>query len=309
MDRFYLMNVFVAVAEAGSFAGASRKLGFSPPAVTRAISMLEEHLGARLFTRTTRVVRLTEAGTRYLEDSRRILLEVEEADESAAGISATPRGELFVTAPVLFGNMFVVPAILEYLEKYPAVNVNAVFLDRVVGLVEEGIDIAIRIGDLPDSSLRATKVGMVRRVVVASPQYLKQHGTPRHPGDLKSHRIVASTGISSSAEWKFYANGKPVSVRVAPRLTVTTNEAAIVAASEGWGITRLLSYQAAPLLKSGKLKIVLSKFEPPALPIHVVHLDGRRTTAKVRAFVDLAVVWLRANPDLKETRIYSLKPR
>ena len=298
MDRFYLMSVFVAVAEAESFAKAGRRLGSSPPAVTRAISTLEEHLGVRLFTRTTRVVRLTEAGTRYLDDSRRILDEVDEADESAAGISATPRGQLYVTAPVLFGNLYVIPAILEYLEKYPAVNVSALFLDRVVSLVEEGIDIAIRIGDLPDSSLRATRVGMVRRVVVAAPQYLKQHGTPRHPSDLKSHRIVAARSMSSSAEWKFYDNGKLVSVRVTPRLTVTTNDAAIVAAREGWGMTRLLSYQVAPLLKSGELKIVLNKFEPPGLPIHVVHLDGRRTTAKVRTFVDLVVKRMRADANL-----------
>ena len=303
MDRFYLMRVFVAVAEAENFAKAGRKLGASPPAVTRAISTLEEHLGVRLFTRTTRVVRLTEAGIRYLEDSRRIMLELEEADESAAGISATPRGLLHVTAPVLFGKMFVTPIILDYLEKYPAVNVNAFFLDRAISLVEEGIDIAIRIGDLPDSSLRATKVGMVRRVVVASPQYLKQRGTPRYPSDLKTHRIVASTGISSSAEWKFYENGKLVSVRVAPRLTVTTNEAAIEAALTGWGMTRLLSYQVAPYLKQRQLKIVLSAFEPPALPIHVVHLDGRRTTAKVRAFIDLIVQRLRA-----DTALISPKP-
>ena len=302
MDRFYLMSVFVAVAEAESFAEAGRKLGSSPPAVTRAISMLEEHLGVRLFTRTTRVVRLTEAGIRYLEDSRRIIVEMDEANESAAGISATPRGQLSVTAPVLFGKMFVTPVILEYLEKYPAVNLSAFFLDRVVSLVEEGIDIAIRIGELPDSSLRATKVGMVRRVVVASPQYLTQHGTPCHPRDLKSHRIVAATGMSSTPEWKFHENGKLISVRIVPRLTVTTNEAAIEAALAGWGITRLLSYQVMPYLKQKQLKTVLSTFEPPALSIHVMHLDGHRTTAKVRAFIDMMVEKLRADSSLRGSK-------
>ena len=300
MDRLYLMSVFVAVVEAESFAGAGRRLSMSPPAVTRAISMLEENLGVRLLTRTTRVVRLTEAGTRYFEDSRRIMAEVDEADESAAGISATPRGQLYVTAPVLFGKIFIIPAILEYLERYPAINVSALFLDRVVSLVEEGIDIAIRIGELPDSSLRATKVGMVRRVMVASPQYLQQHGTPQHPRELKSHRIVAATGITSIPEWKFYENGKLISIRMTPRLTVTTNEGAIEAVQAGWGVARLLSYQVASHIKRGELKTVLSEFEPPALPVHVVHLDGRRPTAKVRAFVDLIVQRLRADTGLRE---------
>ena len=298
MDRIYLMTVFVAVAEAESFAKAGRHLGMSPPAVTRAISTLEEKLGVRLLARTTRVVRLTEAGARYLEDSRRIIAEVEEADESAAGISAAPRGQLHVTAPMMFGKMFITPAILEYLERYPAVNVNALFLDRMVNLMDEGIDIAIRIGELPDSSLRATKVGAVRRVMVAAPRYLQQHGTPLHPRDLQSHRLVAPTGATSALDWKFYAHGKSISVRVAPRLTVTTNEAAIEAVREGWGMTRLLSYQVAPYLKRGTLKTVLGKFEPPALPVQVVHLEGRRPTAKVRAFIDLVVKRLRADPAL-----------
>lgn len=298
MDRIYLMTVFVAVAEAESFAKAGRHLGMSPPAVTRAISTLEEKLGVRLLARTTRVVRLTEAGTRYLDDSRRIIAEVEEADESAAGISAAPRGQLHVTAPMMFGKMFITPAILEYLERYPAVNVNALFLDRMVNLMDEGIDIAIRIGELPDSSLRATKVGAVRRVMVAAPRYLQEHGTPLHPRDLKSHRLVAPTGATSALDWKFYAHGKSISVRIAPRLTVTTNEAAIEAVREGWGMTRLLSYQVAPYLKRGTLKTVLVKFEPPALPVHVVHLEGRRPTAKVRAFIDLVVKRLRADPAL-----------
>ena len=298
MDRIYLMTVFVAVAEAESFAKASRHLGMSPPAVTRAISTLEEKLGVRLLARTTRVVRLTEAGARYLEDSRRIIAEIEEADESAAGVGAAPRGQLQVTAPVMFGKLFITPAILDYLERYPAVNVNALFLDRVVNLMDEGVDIAIRIGELPDSSLRAIKVGAVRRVIVAAPRYLRQHGTPLHPRDLKSHRLVAVTGATSALDWKFYAHDKPISVRVTPRLTVTTNEGAIAAVQEGWGMTRLLSYQVAPYLKRDTLKAVLCKFEPPALPVHVVHLEGRRPTAKVRAFIDLVVERLRADPAL-----------
>lgn len=298
MDRFDSMGVFVAVAEAESFAKAGRKLGMSPPAVTRAVSALEDRLGVRLLTRTTRLVRLTEAGTRYLDDCRRIMAEVEEAEESATGLSAAPRGQIQVTVPVLFGKMFVMPIILEYLDRHPAVNVHALFLDRVTNLVEEGIDIAVRIGALPDSSLRAAKVGSVRQVVVATPRYLRRHGTPMHPNDLKSHRIVSTTGLAALPDWKFYANGKPLSVRITPRMTVTTNDSAIEAIRDGWGMTRLLSYQVAPLLKSGKFKTVLNAFEPPRLPIHVVHLDGRRATAKVRAFVDLAVERLRADPAL-----------
>ena len=289
------MSVFVAVAEAASFAKAGRKLGLSPPAVTRAVSALEERLGVRLLTRTTRVVRLTEAGTRYLEDSRRIMAEVDEAEGSASGISTSARGQLHLTAPVLFGKIFVTPIILEYLDRHPAVNINALFLDRVANLVEEGIDIAIRIGELPDSSLRATKVGTVRQVMVAAPRYLKEHGRPAHPSELKSHRIVAASNMASSYDWKFYAKGKPLSVRVAPRLAVTTNEGAIEAVRGGWGITRLLSYQVLPQLK---LTSLLQEYEPPALPIHVVHLDGRRTTAKVRTLVDLMVERLRADPTL-----------
>lgn len=298
MDRLYLMSVFVAVAEAESFAKAGRHLGLSPPAVTRAIATLEEKLGVRLLTRTTRVVRLTEAGVRYLEDSRRIIAEIDEADESAAGISAVPRGQLQLTSPVIFGKIFIIPVILAYLEQHPAVNVNALFLDRVVNLVEEGIDIAIRIGELPDSSLRAIPVGTVRRIVVAAPGYLQQHGTPLHPSDLKSHRIVASTGITPSPEWKFYESDTLISVRITPRLTVSSNEGAIAAVRAGWGLTRLLSYQVAPHLKNNTLKTVLHDFEPPALPIHVVHGEGRRSTAKARAFIDLTVERLRADPAL-----------
>lgn len=295
MDRFHLMQTFVAVAEAESFAKASRKLGVSPPAVTRAILQLEQRLGVRLLTRSTRVVRLTEAGGRYLEDSRRIIAELDEADESALGAGATPRGQLHVTAPVLLGNMFVTPAILLYLERYPAVSVNALFLDRLVNLVEEGVDVAIRIGELPDSALRAIQVGTVRRVVVATPQYLQNHGTPQHPNDLKSHRIVTATSMERTSEWKFYQNAAVISVRIAARMAVSANDAAIHAATTGWGMTRVMCYQVAEQLKQGTLVAVLPHFEPPPLPVHVIHADGRRPTAKVRAFVDLAVQHLRAS--------------
>lgn len=295
MDRLHVMTVFVAVAEAESFAGGARRLGMSPPAVTRAISALEERLGVRLLTRTTRIVRPTEAGLRYLEDARRIIAEIDEADEAAAGVNAEPRGRLAVTAPVLFGRMFVTPAIVEYLQRYPAVDVSALFLDRVVNLIEEGLDVGIRIGHLPDSSMQAIKVGQVRSVVCASPSYLAMHGEPVLPGDLRRHTLIAASRLSPTAEWKFVEQGKASSVRVQPRLTVTTNDAAIESAIAGFGLTRLLSYQIAPYLASGQLKAVLSGYEPPPLPIHVIHREGRQSAAKVRAFVDTIVRRLRSD--------------
>lgn len=298
MDRLHLMTIFVAVAEAESFAGGARRLGMSPPAVTRAISALEERLGVRLLTRTTRIVRTTEAGMRYLEDARRIIADVDEADEAAAGINAEPRGRLAITAPVLFGRMFVAPAIVEYLQRHPAVNVSALFLDRVVNLIEEGLDVGIRIGDLPDSSMKAIKVGQLRRVVCASPDYLATHRIPLSPGDLHQHTVISANGISPTPEWKFVEEGKTLSVRLKPRMTVTTNDAAIESALAGFGLTRLLSYQIAPYLASGQLKIVLREYEPPPLPIHVIHREGRQSAAKVRTFVDMIVNRLRSDKAL-----------
>ena len=289
MDRFHTLTVYVAVAEEESFAGGARRLGLSPPAVTRAIASLEQRLGVKLLTRTTRFVRATDAGLRYLENARRILAEAEEADEAAAGVHAAPRGQLAITAPVLFGRMFVMPGIVEYLRRFPDVAISAVFIDRVVNLLEEGMDVGVRIGELPDSTMRATGVGHVRRVVCAAPAYLKAHGTPRVPADLAQHAVITATAVSTSVDWKFVAGKKTVGVSVKPRLSVTNNEAAIVAAVQGFGITRLLSYQIAPYLASGQLKVILSDHEPPRLPVHVLHREGRQAPAKVRTFVDLLV--------------------
>jgi DNA-binding transcriptional LysR family regulator len=298
MDRFHLMTVFVAVAEEESFAGAARKLAMSPPAVTRAIAALEQRLGIQLLTRTTRYVRATDAGLRYLEHARRIIAEADEADEVAAGVHAAPRGQLAVTAPVLFGKMFVMPSMVEYLKHFPDMSITALFLDRVVNLLEEGMDVGIRIGALPDSSMRAIGVGHVRRVVCASPAYLKARGTPKSPADLAAHCIIAASPVSPAVDWKFFKGKKPVSVKLAPRLSVTSNDAAIVAAMQGFGITRLMSYQVSTCLAAGQLKAVLTDYEPPQLPIHVLHLQGRQASAKVRAFVDLLVERLRADKAL-----------
>ncbi|MEO7728718.1 MAG: LysR family transcriptional regulator [Burkholderiales bacterium] len=292
------MAVYLAVAEEESFAGGARRLGMSPPAVTRAIASLEQRLGVRLLTRTTRVVRATDAGLRYLEHARRLIAEADEADESAAGVHAAPRGQLAITAPVLFGRMFVMPGIVEYLRRFPDVAISAVFLDRVVNLLEEGMDVGVRIGDLPDSTMRATGVGHVRRVVCAAPAYLKAHGTPRVPADLAKHAVITATAVSTSFDWKFVAGKKVVGVSVKPRLTVTNNEAAIVAAVQGFGVTRLLSYQIEPYLASGQLKVILSDHEPPRLPVHVLHREGRQAPAKVRTFVDLLVERLRKDKTL-----------
>lgn len=292
------MSVFVAVAEAESFSGAARKLAMSAPAVTRAVATLEERLGVRLLTRTTRHVRATEAGLRYLEDARRIIAEVDEADEAAGGVNAAPRGRLAITAPVLFGKMFVTPVVVDYLRRYPDVNVSALYLDRVVQLVEEGLDVGVRIGNLPDSSLQAIRVGQVRSVLCASPGYLAERGPPRAPDDLREHVLVSSSGISPRPEWRFMRDGQALALRVEPRLTVTTNDAAVEAAVRGLGIARLLSYQVAPQLASGELAIVLADYEIPALPIHVIHREGRHSAAKVRSFVDLIVARLRAQSSL-----------
>ena len=299
MDRFHLMTVFVAVAEEEGFAAAARRLRMSPPAVTRAIACLEERLGVRLLTRTTRLVRTTDAGARYLDDARRILLEADEADEAAAGINARPRGNLAVTAPVLFGKIYVMPVITAYQTTYQETTVSALFIDRVVNLAEEGLDVGVRIGPLPDSSLRAIRVGQVRRVVCASPAYLKQHGSPKSPADLARHPIIAATSVSAGSEWAFTKGKAKIGVRLSPRILVNTNEGALEAAKSGFGLTRLISYQVANELANGTLKTVLTEFEEASLPVHVIHREGRHGSAKVRSFVDLAVERLRAHTALR----------
>jgi DNA-binding transcriptional LysR family regulator len=294
MDRFQLMSVFVAVAEEKGFAAGARRLRMSPPAVTRAVAELERHLGVSLLHRSTRHVRTTEVGERYLEDVRRVLAEADAADNGAAGFNAQPRGKLAVTAPALFGRMFVMPGIVDYLDRYPDTQVSALFLDRIVNLLEEGVDVGIRIGKLPDSNLRALRVGAERIVVCASPAYLKKHGTPRAPRDLLKHTLISSMAAGGFLEWRF--DGKVLPIQ--PRLCVTTNDAAVEAALRGFGIARLLSYQVSRLCESGELALVLEKHEPPPRPIHIVHREGRHASAKVRAFVDLMVARLSAEAKL-----------
>ena len=286
MDRFHEMQVFLAVAEEEGFAAAARRLKTSPPSVTRAIAAMEARIGTQLLARTTRSLHLTEAGQRYLEDCRRILAELDEAEEAAAGSYSIPCGHLTVTAPVLFGELFVAPVLGDYLDRFPQVNINALLVDRVVNMVDEGIDVAVRIGHLHEPGQQAIKVGEVRRVVCASPGYLDQHGRPLHPEQLRAAQII---GLSSShlvSEWAFVDAGQPLTVPIEPRLVVSANNAAINLARLGWGMTRVLSYQVAAAVAADELEIVLEAFEPAPLPIQVVFQSSGRVPAKVSTFVD-----------------------
>lgn len=262
------LEVFVQVVERASFAQAAERLELTAPVVTRTVQALEARLGTQLLQRTTRAVQPTAAGQRFYEDSRRLLAELEEAEEAARGWESEPRGELTVTAPVLFGQLHVLPVVLELLQQYPELRARTLFVDRVVNMLEEGVDVAVRIGDLPDSSMVAVKLGEVRRVLVASPAYLKRRGTPQHPRELVQHDTI-TTG---SPRWP--------GVTVRPRLVVSGNEAAIEAALRGMGITRVLSYQVEGL----KLVRLLPEFEPDPWPIHALHFAGRRP-ARVAAFI------------------------
>ena len=299
MDRLQAMKTFVTVVETGGFTAAANKLDVSPSVVSRIVNELEAHLAVRLLTRTTRLVRLTDTGSAYFENCRRILGEIDDAELLAAGSHAEPRGQLTITAPVLFGAAYAMPIVTAYLRRYPDVDATCLLLDRTVNLVEEGIDVGIRIGELPDSSLQAAPVGRVRRVVCAAPAYLERHGVPQAPEDLARHTVIVASAVSASPEWRFDADGSQVVTRLQPRLTTSTNESAIVAAAAGFGIVRLLSYQIAGHLRAGTLQVVLREFEPPALPINVIHREGRHATRKVRAFLDMAIDTLRADPSLR----------
>ncbi len=289
MDQLHLMKVFVAVAESEGFASAARQLNMSPPAVTRAISGLEENLGVKLLNRTTRFVRATEVGLRYLDDARRILRDVELANEAAVGINSEPKGELSITAPVLFGERHILPVVVEFLNLYPETSVNAAFLDRTVNLMEEGFDLGIRIGELADSSMRARKIGEVRLVLVASEQYLASHGAPLTPQALKQHSLINSSSNDFSRDWLFMQENEKIKVRIQPRLTVTTNRSAIEAAKAGLGIARAVSYQVADEIRNDQLRPILEDYQSASIPIHVIHRESRLSSTKVRSFIDLLI--------------------
>jgi DNA-binding transcriptional LysR family regulator len=289
MDRIEAMQTFVAVADLQGFAPAARKLGLSPPAVTRLIAALEERLGARLLQRTTRKVALTDAGARYLERARRILADIEEAELAAESERTRPTGRLVVSAPVGFGRLHVSPMMSAYLKRYLEVSGELRLEDRRVNLVEDGVDLAVRIGQLPDSSLVVRQVGEMRRIVVASPAYLKAHGEPKTPEAIAGHQTIQFGGAALTADWRFAKDAEELRVTVTPRFTSNVADAAIQYAEAGGGLTRVLAYQAADAVKRGRLQIVLQKFEMPALPVHIVYPTSRLLSAKVRAFIDLVV--------------------
>ncbi|WP_417663305.1 LysR family transcriptional regulator [Pseudomonas sp.] len=293
------MKVLLAVAEAESFAGAAKLIGISPPSVTRVIAGLETRLGTLLLARSTRSLRLTEAGRRYVDDCKRILLELEEAEELAAGSSNRARGDLAVTASVMFGELYLIPLITAYLQQHPQVTINALLVDRLVNVVEEGMDVAIRIGQLPDTSLQVVKVGQIRPVVCAAPSFLNRIGRPTEPKEVLRMPVVMSSASNLLTNWHFKVGKSVVTLHPHARLVVSSNQAAINAARMGWGLTRVLSYQVAELVAKGELEIVLDEFETTALPVHIVYQGGGRVPAKVRTFVDYCASQFLADPTLQ----------
>jgi DNA-binding transcriptional LysR family regulator len=293
MDRLDAMAVLLAITETGSLSAASRRLGTPLATVSRKISDLEAHLRTQLLIRSSRHVSLTDAGRAYVEASKAILEQVDEAERAAAGEYTTPRGDLTMTAPVVFGRLHVLPVVIEFLKIYPEINLRLNLSDRQVNLVEDHIDLALRIGNLQDSNLVATKVGSIRRAAYASPSYLAQRGIPERPEDLDGHECITFEGLNSPRTWTFTDGKKDISVPIHSRLSVSTAEAAIDAAVAGLGVTRLLSYQATRAIAAGELQIVLEAFEPAPWPVSLIYVAQGLVPLKLRAFIDFAVPRLR----------------
>jgi DNA-binding transcriptional LysR family regulator len=285
MDRFDMLAAFVAVADRRGFSAAARDLSMSPPAVTRAIAGLERHLGVTLFHRSTRAVALTDEGAAFLERARAILADLREAEQVVMGGRSVPRGQLYVTAPVMFGRLHVLPVIGALVDAHDGLTARMMLLDRNVRIVEEGIDVAVRIGELADSALRTTRIGSVEQAIVASPAYLARHGVPRRPADLSDHRCIAGSGVRTGTAWPFGGQGQPP-VEIAPRLTVNTVDATLAAAEAGLGIASLLSYQCAEAIAAGRLVRILADHAPPPLPVSLLYDAGRAAMPAVRAFID-----------------------
>lgn len=293
MNRLDAMSIFIAVADAGSLTAAARRLGMPLATVSRKVAELESHLNTRLLHRTTRQLSLTEAGSSYVAACRRILEDIGEAERAATGENAAPKGELVVTAPVVFGRLHVVPVVAEFLAHYPEINISLMLTDRVVHLMEEHGDVALRIGDLPDSSLMATQVGKVRRVVCASPSYLSNRGIPTTPDDLVGHDCITFEVLESKRAWVFGSGRAQVSVPVRARLAVNTAEAAIAASALGVGLIRVLSYQVEDAVRGDALRVVLESFESEPLPVSLVHKGQTPLPLKLRAFLDFVAPRLR----------------
>lgn len=288
------MSVLCAVVDAGSFSAAARRLEMPLATVSRKVNELETYLKTRLINRTTRQLSLTEAGQSYVAACRRVLEDIGEAERAATGEYASPKGDLVVTTPVVFGRLYVVPLISEFLSLYPEINIRLTLADRVVHLMEERVDVAVRIGVLPDSALIASRVGTIRRVVCASPTYLSTHGIPRHPNDVMQHQCITFEGLSSAVSWTFSSGQSPIAVPVRTRLVVNTAEAAIAAAICGLGLANVLSYQVAEAVRSGTLEIVLEEFELETWPISLVHAGQAPLPLKLRAFLDFITPRLRS---------------
>jgi DNA-binding transcriptional LysR family regulator len=293
MDQLGAIKVFVAIADAGSLSAAGRRLGMPLTTVSRHLAALEEHLSVRLVTRTTRGLALTEPGRNYLESSRRILAELEAASLRIAGEQGEPQGELAITAPVVFGRLHVLPVATEFLKAFPRVTLRLLLLDRVVDLAEENLDVSVRIGALPDSSLMATRVGTIRQVTCASPAYLAARGVPSAPRELAEHDCISFGALSPAHRWVYPGGKAQQGVAVRPRLIVNTAEAAIDAAKAGLGITRVLSYQAARSVADRSLRLILEDFEPEPIPVSLLHREDRLPQAKVQSFIAYAAPRLR----------------
>jgi DNA-binding transcriptional LysR family regulator len=294
MDRLESMSTFLTAVDAGSLSAAARKLRAPLPTVSRKVSELETYLRTKLFQRTNRRLILTEAGRSYAAACRRVLEDLAEAERTAAGEYRDPRGELTITAPIVFGRIHVLPVAIDFLKAYPDIAIRLALADRVVSLQEENVDLAVRIGELPDSGLIATRVGSIRRMTCGSPKYLSQRGRPKRPQDLRSHDCITFDGLSSPDSWTFLDGRSTVAIDVHSRLIVNTAEAALDAAVAGVGLTRLLSYQAADALRAGKLHAVLEKFEPPVWPLSLVYPGQGLLPLKLRAFLDFAVPRLKS---------------
>ncbi len=294
MDRLESMSMLVAVAEAGSLSAAGRRLGTPLTTVSRKIADLEAYLGSQLIQRSSRRITLTDAGAAYIDACRRILEQIGEAERAASGEYQAPRGELIITAPIVFGRLHMLPVICDFLHAYPEIAIRLIQSDRTVNLLDEHLDVALRIGRLPDSSMRATRVGSVSRVVCGSPAYLAARGAPATPEDLTAHDCITSDVLTAATDWIFMREQAEFTVSVHSRLFVSTSEAAIDAAAAGLGLARVLSYQTASALAEGKLHRVLQAFEPVALPVNLVHAGGRLVPLKLRAFLDFAAPRLKA---------------
>lgn len=285
MDRFDTLTAFVAVADQRSFAAAARALETSPPAITRAVASLERHLGVTLFYRSTRAVSLTDDGAAFLDRARRILIDLREAEQIVMGGRSVPRGQLYLTAPVMFGRLHVLPAVSALLANHEGLSARMMLIDRNVRIVEEGIDIAVRIGALGDSALRAVTIGSVRQTIVASPDYLAVRGVPISPADLEGHRCIVGGGVRIGSAWQFGLKGDTV-VDVVPRLTVNTVDATIAAAEGGLGLANLLSYQTASAIAAGRLVRVLDDHAPSPMPVSLLFEAGRAAMPAVRLFIE-----------------------